>query len=96
MSAPNSGQKSTDEEGEPSKPNEPDEPIQEVSWYDIPVVPHEPDQNGKAENEVPIQEVSWYTIPGVPDNEISPYSPQIMLITSAKDATLKAIQNWEN
>ena len=62
MSAPNSDQKSTGEGGEPNEPNEPDELIQEVSWYDIPGVPHEP-------------EVSWYAIPGVPENEIPPNSP---------------------
>ena len=75
VSAHNSDQKSTGEGWEHNEPNESDEPIQEVSWYDIPGVPHEPDQNGKSENEVPIQEVSWYAIPGVPENEIPPNHP---------------------
>ena len=75
MSAPNSEQKSTGGGGKPNESNEPDEPIQEVSWYDIPGVPQEPEQNGKAETEVPIQEVSWYALPGVPENEICPNSP---------------------
>ena len=65
MSAHNLNQKSTGKGWEHSEPNESDEPIQEVSWYDIPGVPHEPDQSGKFEKEVPVQEVSWYAIPGV-------------------------------
>ena len=68
VSAPNSEQKSTGEGGEPIEPNKPDKPIQEVTWYDIPGVTQEPDQNGRDETEVPIQEVSWYAIPGVPEN----------------------------
>ena len=75
VSAHNSDQTSTGEGWEHNKPNESDEPIKEVSWYDIPGVPHEPGQNGKSENEVPIQEVSWYAIPGVLENGITPNPP---------------------
>ena len=75
VSAQNSDQESTNEGGEPNEPDGSNEPIQEVSWYDIPGVPHEPDQSGKAETEVSIQEMSWYAIPGIPENEIPPNSP---------------------
>ena len=75
VSAHNSDQMSTGEGWEHNEPNESDEPIHEVSWYDIPGVSHEPDQNGKSENEVPIQVVSWYAIPGVLENEITPNPP---------------------
>ena len=75
MSAHNLDQKSTGEGWEHNDCNESDEPIQEVSWYDIPGVPHEPDQSGKSENEVPLQVVSWYAIPGVLEKEIPPNPP---------------------
>ena len=75
VSAHNSDQTSTGEGWQHNQPNESDEPIQEVSWYDILGVSHEPDQNGKSENEVPLQEVSWYAIPGVLQNEITPNPP---------------------
>ena len=52
VSAHNLDQKSTGEGWEHNESNESDEPIQQVSWYDIPGVPHEPDQSGKSENEV--------------------------------------------
>ena len=47
VSAPHSDQKLTGEGGGPNELKEPDEPIQEVSWYDIPGVHQESDQNGK-------------------------------------------------
>ena len=77
--------------GEPNEPNDPDEPIQEVSWYDIPGAPQEPDQNGKAETGVLIQEVYWYAIPGVPENEIPPNSPN----SDNTQIKLKCI-TWKN
>ena len=65
--------------------------IQEVSWYDIPSVPHEPDQTRKAETELPIREVCWYAIPGVPENEIPPNSPN----SDNAQINLKCIA-WKN
>ena len=82
VSAQNSDQKSTGKRGKHNKSNESDEPIQEVSWSDIPGVPHEPDQNGKVETEVPIQKVSWYAIPGIPENGIPPNSLIQIMSTS--------------
>ena len=69
VSAHNLDQKSTGEGWEHNEPNESDEPIQEVSWYDTPGVPHEPDQSGKSENEFPLQDdVEYRTVSPVVGN----------------------------
>ena len=69
VSVHNLDQKSTGEGWEHNEYNESDEPIQEVSRYDIPGVPHEPDQNGKSENEVPLEDdVDYRTVSPVVEN----------------------------